>query len=357
MENLAMMGDFWAGKRVFITGHTGFKGGWLSIWLKMMGAEICGYSLAPSSTPNLFNEAKIGASIQSVIGDVRDRHLLQQTIDQFQPEVIFHLAAQSLVRESYTDPVTTYETNVLGTVNILEAARSIKGVQSIIIVTSDKCYENKEWLWGYREGESLGGDDPYSSSKACAELVSSAYRKSFFDGSQQTAGIATVRAGNVIGGGDWATDRLIPDLIQSFINNKPAYVRNPKAVRPWQHVLEPLFAYLLLAEKLYSDKAFADSWNFGPDISETKPVEWIANTLSEIWGQKACWRADEGTHPHEAHLLKLDSTKAKSVLHWHPKTNLKTALTMTAEWFKAYMRGEDILDFTKVQIRQFLTMQ
>jgi CDP-glucose 4,6-dehydratase len=241
--------------------------------------------------------------------------------------------------------------------NVLEAARSVNSVQSIVIVTSDKCYENKEWLWGYREGESLGGDDPYSSSKACAELVTSAYRKSFFNGSEHTAGVATVRAGNVIGGGDWATDRLIPDLIQAFISNKPAYVRNPRAVRPWQHVLEPLSGYLLLAERLCSDKTFADSWNFGPDISETKPVEWIANTLSEIWGGQACWQADKDAHPHEAHLLKLDSTKAKSVLHWHPRTDLKKALTMTTEWFRAHMQGADIRKLTETQIRFFLNMQ
>jgi CDP-glucose 4,6-dehydratase len=352
-----MTGQFWNDKKVFITGHTGFKGGWLSIWLKMMGAEICGYSLAPTSTPNLFNEAQVGSGIQSVFGDIRDRNLIQQTVHQFKPDVIFHLAAQSLVRESYKDPITTYETNVLGTMNVLEAARSVNSVQSIVIVTSDKCYENKEWLWGYREGESLGGDDPYSSSKACAELVTSAYRKSFFNGSEHTAGVATVRAGNVIGGGDWATDRLIPDLIQAFISNKPAYVRNPRAVRPWQHVLEPLSGYLLLAERLCSDKTFADSWNFGPDISETKPVEWIANTLSEIWGGQACWQADKDAHPHEAHLLKLDSTKAKSVLHWHPRTDLKKALTMTTEWFRAHMQGADIRKLTETQIRFFLNMQ
>lgn len=351
-----MNSKFWHGKRVFITGHTGFKGGWLTIWLKMMGAEVCGYSLEPSSKFSLFNEAKIARGIQSIFGDVRDYSFLKENIEQFKPDVIFHLAAQSLVRESYKDPITTYETNIMGTLNILEITRHIKSVKSIIIVTSDKCYENKEWIWGYREGESLGGDDPYSSSKACAELVTAAYRKSFFNDSKPSSAIASVRAGNVIGGGDWADDRLIPDLLQSFINNKQAQIRNPLAVRPWQHVLEPLSGYMLLAEKLYFDKSLADSWNFGPDISETKPVRWIADTLSKIWGSEASWTSDEGFHPHEAHLLKLDSTKARSLLNWEPRTDLKSALEMTSNWFKTYIEGKDVREFSEKQIQEFLNL-
>ncbi len=347
--------SFWKNRRVFITGHTGFKGGWLSLWLKMMGAELCGYSLAPTSTPNLFDVTRVNSKMNSIIGDIRDQKSLVAAIQNFQPEIVIHLAAQSLVKTSYDDPTTTYDTNVMGTLNLLEAVRKTKSIQSVVIVTSDKCYENQEWCWPYRENEPLGGHDPYSSSKACVEILTSSYRRCYFSQNDSTVGLATVRAGNVIAGGDWANDRLIPDLIRSFQNNSIANIRFPNAVRPWQHVLEPLSGYLLLAEKMTDDKTLAQAWNFGPNNSDSRPVKWIADFMVKNWGDEAGWKTDEQTHPHEAHLLNLDSSKALNKLEWTAKLNLETALKMTVSWYKAFLENQNMNKFTLNQIQEFVT--
>ena len=320
--------SFWRGRRVFVTGHTGFKGSWLTLWLTQLGAVVTGYALAPAGEPNLFAEARAGEGIESILGDVRDLDGLRRALVASEAEVVFHLAAQSLVRESYANPVETYATNVMGTVNLLEAARAAKHVRAVVVVTSDKCYENREWLWPYRENEPFGGRDPYSSSKACQELVAAAYRASF----TQNARIATARAGNVIGGGDRAKDRLVPDLVRSFSSGTTAIIRNPAAIRPWQHVLEPLHGYLLLAEALFESDAFADAWNFGPHDHDVRPVRWIADALVARWGGGAQWQQDEGVHPHEAVTLKLDSTRARSILRWTPRLSLDAALDWIVEW-------------------------
>ena len=355
---------FWRGRKVFVTGHTGFKGSWLSLWLQQLGAEVCGYSLEAPTTPNLFHVASVADGMQSVIGNICDTHSLQKAMKDFSPEIVFHLAAQPLVRQSYNDPVETYATNVVGTANVLEAVRSCDSVRAVVAVTTDKCYENKEWLWAYRENDRLGGHDPYSSSKACAELVVASYRSSFFSAKDaaKPVALASARAGNVIGGGDWAQDRLIPDIMQGFHQKKTVKIRNPRAVRPWQHVLEPLHGYLLLAERLYKDGAgFAEAWNFGPQDADARPVQWIVEHLAATWGPDARWELDAAQHPHEAQALKLDWSKAAHKLGWHPVLHLEEALRWTADWYRAWNDGArndgtDMRAFTRSQIEQYTSL-
>lgn len=345
--------SFWNNRRVFLTGHTGFKGSWLSLWLQSLGANIRGYALSPPTKPSLFIEAKVDMNMDSVIGDIRDAESLTKAISEFKPEVIFHMAAQPLVRESYIDPLLTYQTNVMGTVNLFEAVRKSNSIRCVINITTDKCYENREWLWSYRENDSLGGYDPYSSSKACSELVTSAYRQSFFQ-SNNTA-VATARAGNVIGGGDWATDRLIPDIINAFNAGQIAFLRNPSSIRPWQHVLEPLHGYLKLAEHLAGTNgmSFAEAWNFGPHESDTKRVDWIANYMVNKWDTKVSWRSENKQAPHEAKLLKLDSSKSRERLGWVSRWNLSLALDAIVEWNHLYRSGADIKNLTLSQINRY----
>ncbi len=343
------MREFWNGKKVLITGHTGFKGSWLAFWLKIMGAEVGGYALAPEDSPNLFANLALENQINSVFGDVCDLPHFEKTLQNFQPQIVFHLAAQSLVRRSYRQPVETYQTNVIGTVNVLDAIRRADFVKSVVVITTDKVYENNEWHWAYRENERLGGFDPYSNSKACAELAVAAYRNSFFSENQTL--IATARAGNVIGGGDWSEDRLLPDVFRSLVFGKPLEIRNPHSVRPWQHVLEPLSGYLTLAEKLSGgDKSFADGWNFGPSEDDSKPVGWILEKIKTVWNAPVNWQIGTEKQPHEARLLKLDSTKAKHELGWLPKLNLDEAVKLTAEWYRGFYGKEDLTELTRKQI-------
>lgn len=346
--------DFWKDKRVYLSGHTGFKGSWLSLWLQSMGATVKGYALSPPTNPSLFNVAQVVQGMESEIGDIRNLEQLTASMVAFNPDIVFHLAAQPLVRYSYQAPLETYSANVMGTVNVMEAARKCQNLKAIVNVTTDKCYENKEWLWGYREDEPMGGFDPYSSSKGCAELVTSAYQRSFF----QVAGVglASARAGNVIGGGDWAEDRLIPDILRAFEKNEPVIIRNPHSIRPWQHVLEPLFGYLLLAQALYNEPTiYAEGWNFGSHDDDAKPVQFIVECLADIWGTDAKWRLDENKHPHEANYLKLDCSKAKIRLHWNSKWSLKDALEKTVDWQKNYQQGANMKTFTRQQIAIYQT--
>ncbi len=344
---------FWHGKRVLITGHTGFKGGWLSLWLQSMGAELQGLALSPPTTPSLFVEANVAAGMASTLGDIRDYETVRACLLAFKPEIVIHMAAQSLVRLSYTEPVATYATNVMGTVHVLEAARHAGSVRAIVNVTTDKCYENREWVWGYREDEPMGGYDPYSNSKGCSELVTSAYRRSFF----QHSGIAlgSARAGNVIGGGDWAADRLVPDILRAFERGEPVVIRNPTATRPWQHVLEPLSGYLALAEQLFQQgQAFAEAWNFGPRDEDARPVGWIVKKMANLWGQDASWHVDEATHPHEANALKLDISKAGQRLNWAPRWSLELALQSIVEWHHAWLNHNSAYHQTLQQIERYM---
>ena len=334
--------QFWKGKRVFVTGHTGFKGSWLSLWLQLMGAEVKGFSLAPSTQPALFEVAKVGENMQTEIGDIRNLQQLSQSIRSFNPDVLLHLAAQPLVRLSYKEPVDTYSTNVIGTLNVLEAARYAPQLKSVVIITTDKCYENREWEWGYRENEPMGGHDPYSNSKGCAELVVSAYQRSFFH-TPDTAAVASARAGNVIGGGDWAEDRLIPDILRAFEKQQPVIIRNPLSTRPWQHVLEPLSGYLVLAQRLWQDgKAFAEGWNFGPKDDDCQPVQWILDKMVHFWGDGAHYEIDKSEQPHEANFLKLDCSKAAMRLKWHPKWRLEQTLEQIVHWHRSWLQGTDM---------------
>ena len=344
--------EFWRGKRVFLTGHTGFKGGWLSLWLQAMGANVCGFALNPPTTPSLFDEARVSNGMQSIIGDIRDLAAVCDAMSAFKPEIVIHMAAQPLVRLSYVEPVETYATNVMGTVHVLEAVRRTGTVKAVVNVTTDKCYENNEWVWGYRENEPMGGYDPYSNSKGCAELVTSAYRRSFLD----SAGIAlaSARAGNVIGGGDWAADRLVPDILRAFERGEPVVIRNPHSTRPWQHVLEPLSGYLMLAEKLYTEGlAFAEGWNFGPEDNDAKPVQWIVEDMVRRWGEGASWQLDGGTHPHEARYLKLDCSKAKAALAWQPRWSLGQALEQIVQWHRAWLGHGDMRALCIQQIQHY----
>ncbi len=346
--------SFWAGKRVLLTGHTGFKGSWLSLWLQSMGAKVVGYALPPPTNPSLFEVANVSLGMTSIIGDIRDLTQLQTVFTEHQPEIVIHMAAQPLVRHSYLEPVETYSTNVMGVVNLLEAVRQTKSIKAVVNVTTDKCYENREWTWGYRENEAMGGFDPYSSSKGCAELVTAAYRNSYFHSDKyQVHGVAvaTGRAGNVIGGGDWAEDRLIPDTIRAIASGQPVSIRNPHSIRPWQHVLEPLSGYLSLAQRLYEEgPGFAEAWNFGPNDDDAKPVDWILEKLIKTWGDGASWKLDGGSHPHEAHYLKLDCSKAKSLLQWQPRWSLSTAIDQICVWHKAHLAGEDMRNICLCQI-------
>lgn len=343
---------FWKGKRVFITGHTGFKGGWLSLWLHLLGAHVKGYALKPPTLPSLFDEAKVGLVIDSQIGDIRDQKTLMESMVEFSPDILIHMAAQPLVRYSYDEPVETYEVNVLGTVNVLEAARNCPTLKSIVNITTDKCYENDNRSTGYKENDPMGGYDPYSSSKGCAELVTSAYRRSFMKA--EGIGLASVRAGNVIGGGDWADDRLIPDILRAFEKGDPVVVRNPKAVRPWQHVLEPLSGYLILAQKLYKDREqYAEGWNFGPNASDAQPVSWILDRMIKQWPNSS-WELDQDSNPHEAEFLKLDISKAKSELNWSPVWNLDQSLGRIVDWHQAWLNGEDMQLVCLREIKEYM---
>jgi len=346
---------FWTNRRVLVTGHTGFKGSWLSLWLEKLGARVTGYALPPPTSPSLFRLALLEERIHSILGDIRDYDALRGAIGSARPEVLFHLAAQPLVRRSYSDPVTTYSTNVMGTVHVLEALRTLGRPCIVVNVTSDKCYENREWEWGYREHEAMGGYDPYSSSKGCAELVTAAYRRSYFGpagGSGVT--LASGRAGNVIGGGDWAEDRLIPDCVRHAIGGDPIPIRNPDSLRPWQHVLEPLHGYLLLAEKLAAGGAeFAHAWNFGPYENDVKPVRWIADFFVKHWGGTARWHSVQQPGAHEAVMLKLDSSLARSRLGWQPHLTLQEALSFTLDWYVRQRDGGDAADLTRQQIERY----
>jgi CDP-glucose 4,6-dehydratase len=331
---------FWQGKRVFLTGHTGFKGSWLALWLQHMGAVVKGYALTPPTTPSLFEVANVADGMMSEIGDIRNIEQLAISMTSFNPDILIHMAAQPLVRLSYREPLETYDINVMGTAKVLEAARSCPNLKAIVSVTTDKCYENKEWVWGYREDEPMGGYDPYSSSKGCAELVTSAYRRSFL--AEQGVGLASARAGNVIGGGDWAEDRLIPDILRAFEQNQPVVIRNPASTRPWQHVLEPLSGYLVLAQALYEQPtAFAEGWNFGPFDEDAQPVSWILDKMVAKW-QGASWQLDENAHPHEAGYLKLDISKAKARLHWQPTWRLEQTLNRIVAWHQAWLDNKDM---------------
>lgn len=349
--------SFWRGRKVFLTGHTGFKGSWLSLWLQQLGAQVTGFALAPPTQPSLFEMAQVGQGMTSLIGDIRDAAALTSAMSAAAPEVVIHMAAQALVRHSYDDPVGTYATNVMGTVHLLEAVRKCPSVHAVVNVTTDKCYENREWVWGYRENEPMGGHDPYSNSKGCAELVTSAYRNSFFPEqkyAQHKVALASARAGNVIGGGDWAKDRLVPDILAAFMKNEPVVIRNPSSTRPWQHVLEPLRGYLTLAEKLHNEgMAFAEGWNFGPHSDDAQPVEWIVRQLAGKWGSGARWERSTGEHPHEANYLKLDISKASARLHWHPVLRLSEALDLIVDWGRAQQAGHDLRDATLQQIATY----
>jgi CDP-glucose 4,6-dehydratase len=356
VEGMGMNPSFWSGKRVFITGHTGFKGSWLCLWLQQLGAQVTGYALAPPTNPSLFEVAQVAQGMKSVIGDIRDGAMLTNAMRLAAPDIVIHMAAQPLVRRSYVDPVETYSTNVMGTVNLLEAVRRISSVRAVVNVTTDKCYENKEWVWGYRESEPMGGFDPYSSSKGCAELVTAAYRNSFFNSSKYSehkVALAAARSGNVIGGGDWAADRLVPDILRAIEAGQSVNIRNPHATRPWQHVLEPLSGYLALAEKLYlQGPAFAEAFNFGPAEEDAKPVQWIVEQVTQRWGEGAAWHLDGGTHPHEAHYLKLDCSKARAALNWRPRWHLDQALHVIIVWYKAYSAHQSSQDMRTLCIQQ-----
>lgn len=357
MEDLGLNPLYWVGKRVFVTGHTGFKGSWLCLLLQNMGAKVMGYALQPPTSPNLYQQAGVGDGMESTIADVRDLQVLEASIKAFKPDFVFHLAAQPLVRRSYTEPVETYATNVMGTVNLLEAVRGAGSVRAVVNVTSDKCYENREWIWGYRENEAMGGYDPYSSSKGCAELVTAAYRRSFFSAPPEhglVPSVATARAGNVIGGGDWADDRLIPDIMKAFAAGAVVNIRSPMATRPWQHVLEPLRGYLMLAQRLGKGEC-SEGWNFGPADADVRPVQWVTERLREYWGGGTVDYADKTPALHEAGLLRLDSSKAMANLGWIPKWTLEEALSNTVSWYKAWASGEDLGHVTQAQIESYLS--
>lgn len=349
--------SFWKGKRVLVTGNTGFKGAWLSLWLHKLGADVHGLSLSVPTEPSLFELCGLRDLTPTTFADIRDLDGLVKELARVKPEVVVHMAAQSLVRKSYVDPVETYSTNVMGTVNVLEAVRRSGGVKAAVIVTSDKCYESSNDVWGHRERDALGGFDPYSNSKACCELVTAAYRNSFFTAKENggaTTAVASVRAGNVIGGGDWAADRLIPDMMAAFLAKKPVVIRHPHAVRPWQHVLEPLRGYLAVAEKLFNgENGFAEAWNFGPSEDDARPVSWIVERLVSLWGKDASWKLDGGSHPHESSYLRLDCSKARQKLKWHPAWELETALEKIVDWYRAYERGDDMREKTLAQIAEY----
>jgi CDP-glucose 4,6-dehydratase len=350
--------SYWKHRRVFLTGHTGFKGSWLSLWLDALEAEVTGYALDPPTQPSLYEQANVAATVRtSIYADIRDFPRLKSAIAECRPDVVIHLAAQSVVHRGYKDPIETYSSNVMGTVHLLEALRQLGQPCVVVNVTSDKCYENKEWEWGYRENDPMGGFDPYSNSKACAELVTTAFRDSYFrmeDPEQTRIAVASARAGNVIGGGDWTSDQLIPDIMRAFLSGKPCLIRNPSAIRPWQFVLEPLRGYLLLAERLAEDASrYSSSWNFGPAEADARPVSWIADELARSWANGASWCQDDGLHPREAHYLKLDISKTRACLDWHPVLPLNLALSRIVEWYRAFQSGNDLQRLTRMQIEWY----
>ncbi len=346
------MSSVWQGRRVLVTGHTGFKGSWLALWLNAMGARVTGLALDPPSVPSLFDAARVDALVDHVIGDIRSADVVHEVMQRVRPEVIFHLAAQPLVRLSYAEPVETYATNVMGTVNVLEAARQAGCVRAIVSVTSDKCYANREWDWPYRESDPLGGHDPYSSSKACAELVTAAYRASYF-GSDGPL-VASVRAGNVIGGGDWAADRLVPDLVRAFEAGVAPLIRAPDAVRPWQHVLEALGGYVMIAERLLAgERRFAEAWNFGPGDEDARPVRWIVDRMRQAWAGGHAAVVDSGPRPHEAGLLRLDSSRARTALGWRPALMLGETIDWIVSWHQQVGAGGDARAVTLEQIGHY----
>ena len=350
---------FWNGKKILITGHTGFKGGWLSLWLQHLGANVIGLSLDPPTTPSLYERANVAKGMLSLREDIRNGDNIKKIFYEYQPEIVFHLAAQPLVRYSYQEPVETYETNVMGTLNILEGIRSIESVRAAVMITTDKCYDNKEWVWGYRENDPLGGYDPYSSSKGAAELLIASYRNSFFPKDKyhkHKTAIATVRAGNVIGGGDWGEDRLIPDIIRSFQKRQSVEIRNQNSIRPWQHVLEPLSGYIKLAELLtnYGTK-YAEAWNFGPKEEDALPVSYIVEQMTKMWGNNLSWVLSDGEHPHEANYLKLDCSKAHAQLRWNPKWGLDKALQKIIEWHEVEYSNGNCKDICLSQIDEYMS--
>ena len=352
--------SFWRGRKVFLTGHTGFKGSWLTLWLDALGADVTGYSLDPPTDPSLFNQANLASCLRSIRGDIRDFEQLKSAMAECRPDVVLHMAAQSVVRSGYDDPIETYSTNVMGTVHVFEALPQLKLPSVVVNVTSDKCYLNREWAWGYREDEPMGGRDPYSNSKGCAELVTSAYRESFFPPAaldRHGVALGSARAGNAIGGGDWTANQLIPDLIRAFLAGKPCLIRSPAAIRPWQFVLEPLNGYLTLAEHLAKDAPrFAGGWNFGPAEADARPVSWIADTLVRSWGNGASWTRDAGEHPREANFLKLDASMARSQLDWQPRLPLQQALEWIVEWYSGFQAGADPRFLTRTQIDRYEAM-
>jgi CDP-glucose 4,6-dehydratase len=343
---------FWRGKRVLVTGHTGFKGPWLCLWLRLLGADVRGYALEPPTDPNLFEQARVADDVDSEIGDVRNAERLREAVVTYEPDIVLHLAAQSLVRRSYDDPIETISTNVLGTAHLLNAVRCVASVAAVVVVTSDKCYENREWPWAYREDEMLGGHDPYSASKAASELVARCFRLSFL--AEAGVPVATARAGNVIGGGDWSDDRLVPDIVRALLRDERPEIRSPSATRPWQHVLEPLSGYLALAERLATDgQEFAEAWNFGPPDDDAKPVSWIVETVERLWGGPSGWDPQPGEHPYESTFLKLDASKAKARLGWRPRLRIADALEWVVEWSLGYRDGADLRALTEAQIRRY----
>lgn len=355
MTHIFLENGFFKGKKVLITGHTGFKGAWLSLLLNKLGAQVFGYALDPPTDPNLYQLIRADGFVTSYISNIKDFDKLKRVISETQPEIIIHLAAQSLVKASYTDPRSTYETNVMGTVNLLEAARVTGKTKVILNVTTDKCYENKEWERGYRENDRLGGHDPYSNSKACSELITASYHKSFFKKEGDNTMLATARSGNIIGGGDWSQDRLIPDFIRSMQVQEDVVIRNPKATRPWQYILDSLFGYLNLVEKLYVEgSSYAESWNFGPGDENHKNVEWVINQLCQKWGGEAAYTLDSGKNVHEANFLKLDSSKAKNRLNWSNVYSLEKGLDKTVDWYRRYLNGEKPKDISVSQIDEFI---
>lgn len=349
MASMAVSRSFWAGRRVFLIGHSGFKGGWLALWLSELGAEVYGYSLAPNTTPALHDQARLAERVSGEFADICDADRLASSLVAFRPEIVLHLAAQPLVRESYRTPAQTYATNVMGTVNVLEAVRQCDSVHAVLVVTTDKCYENREWLWPYREQDALGGHDPYSSSKACVELLCASWRESFLK--DQGVALATARAGNVIGGGDWSADRLLPDILRAWDAGESLTLRYPGAVRPWQHVLDPLQGYLMLAQALIEQgQAVAQAWNFGPDSEGTATVGEVVETMARLWPGEARWAVEPSAQPHEAGLLTLDSSMARQRLGWRPSWGLEQALQRTLQWHCAWREGQDMQQFCRAQI-------
>lgn len=352
--------EFWNGKKVLITGHTGFKGSWLCLMLHKMGSDVYGYSLEPPTVPSLYEDANINKLVTSFIGDIRDYEKLLHVVQTVKPEIVIHMAAQAIVKKSYKNPVDTYTINIIGTVNLLEAIRHTPGIKAVVNVTTDKCYENKEWHWGYREIDPMGGYDPYSNSKGCSELVTAAFRNSFFnekDYIKHGVAIASARSGNVIGGGDWAEDRLVPDFMRAMSEDRKVLIRNPYAIRPWQYVLEPLRGYLMLATKLYNEgPKYGEAWNFGPNYEDIHNVEWMIRNICDLWGEGASYSIDTDKQPHEASYLKLDSSKSNVELGWVPQTTVEQCLKLTVDWYKYYKKSS-ANELCNSQINEFLRLE